>query len=103
MKQNNNLFGNDSFDLTGNHNTKVNIRNQVATERAAKYIMMDASLIDPDSSDEDFELTIAPEPFIFSDFWRIWIVLISCGYFVLAYYLPYGYVMATKHSDSLIV
>lgn len=93
VKANNNLFGSDSFDLTGNHNMKVNIREKVATERAAKYIMMDASLIDPDSSDVDFKITIAPEPFIYSDFWRIWIVLISCGYFVLSYYLSYGIVM----------
>ena len=93
---NNQLFGNDSFDLTGNHNQKVDIRNEVATERAAKYILIDASVLE---SDEDFELTVALEPFLLTDFWRIWLVLMYLSYSILFYIISSGVVMGLNGKD----
>ena len=51
VELNNYLFGEDSFDLQYNHNQKVDIKKDVATERGAQYILIDASNIE---SDEDF-------------------------------------------------
>jgi len=93
---NNQLFGNDSFDLTGNHNQKVDIRNELATERAAKYILIDASVLE---SDEDFELTVALEPFLLTDFWRIWLVLMYLSYSILFYMMTTGVVMGLNGKD----
>lgn len=95
---NNQLFGNDSFDLTGNHNQKVDIRNELATERAAKYILIDATLLD---SDENYELTVALEPFLLTDFWRIWLVLMCFSYSVLFYMISSGVVMALNGKDAV--
>ena len=55
--------------------------------------MIDASLID---STEDFELTIAIEPFIWKDFWRIWLILIFMTILILPNLIPSGYMMAVK-------
>ena len=44
-KLNNDLFGEDSFEITGNHNLKVNINNNLLVDRGSKFVEMDLSQI----------------------------------------------------------
>ena len=90
---NNKLFGNDSFDLQSNTNQKVDIRNEVATERGARYVYVNVASLDPENDDE-FTLTVAHEPFIYKEFWRDWHVLIYALIIVIcieapAYFIDY--------------
>jgi len=81
---NNYYFGNDSFDLTGNHNQLVDIQKEVATGRGFKYIMINTTLLESETG-ETFELTIADEPWIYKQFWKRWVIIIFALLFVLSY------------------
>ena len=94
---NNQLFGNDSYDKTDNYNQKVDITKEIALERAAKFIMMNANLID---SDEDFEITIGAEPFLLTEFWREWLFLIFNAFIPFVCFLAIWYVKASKNEDK---
>lgn len=93
---NNYLFGPDSFDITGNHNIKVNIANEVATDRGGKWVFFNATKI---VSDESFELTIALEPFILKVFWRLWKVLTFSSWIVLSLFIVYGLYLKHQKRD----
>jgi len=51
------------------------------------------------STNEIFEITIADEPFVYEQFWRLWVVLIFSSLLVLAYLVPIGYIMNSRGKD----
>ena len=60
--------------------------------------MMNVTLLES-TTDEVFEITIADEPFIYEEFWRIWIILIFTPLLVLSYLVPKGYIMMSGLDD----
>lgn len=72
VDQNNAWFGEDSFNETGNHNLLVNLLNELAIERGAEYVFLNANLLD--SSDESFMLWMTPEAFFDKPFWSLFLI-----------------------------
>lgn len=92
-KWNNRLFGNDSFDITGNYNQKVDIQNKLASDRGGKYVLVNATKI---FSDKNFELTLALEPFIVREFWRKWKIIMFGSWIILALLIVNGLKQGSK-------
>jgi len=53
------------------------------------------------STNEIFEITIADEPFVYEQFWRLWVVLIFSSLLVLSYLIPIGYIMSSRGDDVI--
>ena len=66
---NNQLFGEDGFNVTGNHNKYVNPYKETQNERGAYKIYMDFSII---KSDKPFKVSLAAEPYILKEFFLRW-------------------------------
>lgn len=69
------------------------MRELVANERGAHYVFMNIANLDP-TNDDEFILTVAQEPFVYTDFWRKWHVLvyallIALIVFVTGYFIDF--------------
>jgi len=53
------------------------------------------------STNEIFEITIADEPFVYEQFWRLWVVLIFSSLLVLDYLVPIGYIMSSRGKNVI--
>jgi len=51
------------------------------------------------TSDAAFKITVAPEPFVKTVFWRIWVILFFSLYLVFSYLVPKGYIMKSRGKD----
>ena len=95
---NNKLFGNDSFDLQDNYNRLVNVKSNVAKERGAKYVVINATALTMLGPSQSFSFKIGFEPWIFTEYWKKLVaILIILPMISLISYGTYGYVKT--HND----
>ena len=68
---NNQLFGEDNFEIQQNHNLLVMSNKQTLKERGARLVVMDFSQVESPIfvPNQDFKIDVAFEPFIKSPFW----------------------------------
>ena len=60
VESNHALFGNDSFNVTGNHNLKVNMMDELAIDRGGEFLFINATKI---QSDRNITVYITLEEF----------------------------------------
>lgn len=92
-------FGEDSFDLQGNHNQMVDIRKELAIERGATWVEMDVTKM---ISDEVFSLIATLEPFFEDAFWRCWKILYFFTWVLLAVFYGSGMYKDFKKRKGIV-